>query len=50
MAAMFFNEKMTAHCRSAAVCPSVRMIPEVSAAIWLVVSVLVCLRVLPCIL
>ena len=50
MAAMFPNGKMSARCAIAEVCSSVRIIPEVDAALILVVSVLVCLRVLPCIL
>ena len=50
MAAMFSSEKLNACSAMEMGCPSVRLIPEVDAAVLLVVAVLVCLRVLPCIL
>ena len=50
MTAMFLNEKLVIRCTDAVAGSSVRVCPVVDAALLLVVSVLVCLRVLPCIL
>lgn len=46
MAAKFFSHNSINRCAVAAGCTSVRILPVIDAAVILVVSVLVCLRVI----